>query len=81
MAIDVDAVYEDGVLKLRQPVDLPERAEVHVTIEPRERAKTSLGRKLLELRDQIARSGAPTLGWDEVEEEVTGRRGGWRDTQ
>jgi predicted DNA-binding antitoxin AbrB/MazE fold protein len=33
MPIDVDAIYENGVLKLKRPVDLPEKAEVHVTIE------------------------------------------------
>lgn len=32
MTIDVDAIYENGVLKLKEPLDLPEKAEVHVTI-------------------------------------------------
>jgi predicted DNA-binding antitoxin AbrB/MazE fold protein len=32
MTIDVDAVYEDGVLKPERPLDLKERAKVHVTI-------------------------------------------------
>ncbi len=33
MAIGVDAVYEDGVLKLEHPVDLEDRTKVHVVIE------------------------------------------------
>lgn len=33
MAIDVDAVYEDGVLKPERPLALQERAKVHITIE------------------------------------------------
>ena len=81
MTIDVDAVYEDGVLKLKQRVDLPENAEVHVTIETDPQAKTPLGRRLRELRAEIVRSGTPLLGWEEVEQEVVSRRGGWREEQ
>lgn len=33
MTIDVDAVYEDGVLKPERPLALKDRAKVHVTIE------------------------------------------------
>lgn len=36
MTIDVDAVYEDGVLKPERPLALKEKAKVHVTIEARE---------------------------------------------
>jgi predicted DNA-binding antitoxin AbrB/MazE fold protein len=32
MTIDVDAVYEDGVLKPERPLALKEKAKVHVTI-------------------------------------------------
>jgi predicted DNA-binding antitoxin AbrB/MazE fold protein len=81
MTIDVEAIYENGVLKLKRPVNLPERAEVHVTIEAPDLARTPLGRKLLELRARITKSGAPTLGWDEIEEEVASRRGGWREAR
>ncbi len=81
MTIDVDAIYEDGVLKLKKPVNLPERSEVHVTIEAPQPARTALGRKLLELRSRIAESGAPALGWDEIEDEVAARRGGWREAR
>ena len=79
MTIDVDAIYENGVLKLKQPVDLPENAEVHVTIQTDAEAKTPLGRRLRELRAEIARSGMTPLGWDEIESEVAFRRGGWRE--
>ena len=79
MTIDVDAVYENGALKLKQPVALPENAEVHVTIQTNAEAKTPLGRRLRELRAEIARSGAASLGWDEIESEVALRRGGWRE--
>ena len=33
MMIDVDAVYENGVLKPERPLQLGEKAKVHVTIE------------------------------------------------
>ena len=79
MTIDVDAVYENGVLKLKEPVDLPENAEVHVTIQTGVDARTPLGRRLRELRAEIMKSGAPPLGWDDIEAEVAARRGGWRE--
>lgn len=79
MTIDVDAVYENGVLKLKQPVDLPENAEVRVTIQTDTGARTPLGHRLRELRAAIARSGAAPLGWDEIDAEVAARRGGWRE--
>lgn len=77
--IDVDAVYENGVLRLKQPVDLPDNAEVHVTIQTSTEARTPMGRRLRELRSEIMRSGVTPLGWDEIEEEVAMRRGGWRE--
>jgi predicted DNA-binding antitoxin AbrB/MazE fold protein len=81
MTIDVEAIYEDGVLKLKCPVNLPERAEVHVTIKASEPARTPLGRRLVELRARIAESGVPALGWDDIEGEVAARRGGWREAR
>ena len=77
MTIDVEAIYENGVLNTKQPVDLPENAEVHVTIQAAIDARTSLGRRLRELRAEIARSGLAPLGWDQIESEVALRRGGW----
>jgi predicted DNA-binding antitoxin AbrB/MazE fold protein len=79
MTIDVDAVYENGVLRLKQAVDLAENAEVHVTIQTDAEATTALGRRLRELRAEIARSGNAPLGWDGIETEVALRRGGWRE--
>lgn len=79
MTIDIDAVYENGVLKLKQPLDLPENTEVHVIIQTGTEARTPLGRRLRELRAEIARSGLASLGWDEIESEVAVRRGGWRE--
>jgi predicted DNA-binding antitoxin AbrB/MazE fold protein len=79
MTIDVDAVYENGVLKLKEWVDLPENAEVHVTIQTDAEAKTRLGRRLRELRAEINKSGIAPLDWDEIETEVALRRGGWRE--
>lgn len=77
--IDVDAVYENGVLRLKEPVDLPENTEVHVRIQAGIEAQTPLGRRLRELRSEIMKSGVTPLGWDEIQEEVTLRRGGWRE--
>ncbi len=79
MTIDVDAVYENGVLKLKQPVDLPENAEVHVTIQTGTEARTPLGRRLRELRAKIVKSGAALLGWEEIDSEVAVRRGGFSE--
>ena len=79
MTFDVDAVYENGVLELKQPVDLPENAEVHVTIQASGASRTPLGRRLRELRSEIMKEGLAPLGWDEIESEVAIRRGGWRE--
>ena len=38
MTIDVDAVYEDGVLKPERPLAPQEKAKVHVTIEAKAEA-------------------------------------------
>ena len=81
MTISVDAVYEDGVLKLDRPVDLADKTRVHVTIENEPPARTALGQQLRALREQIVTSGAAPLGWDEIEEEVATRRGGWRESR
>lgn len=66
-------------MKLEQPVDLPENTEVRATIQTDAEARTPLGRRLRELRAEIARSGMAPLGWDEIEAEVAVRRGGWRE--
>ncbi len=79
MTTDVGAVYENGILTLKHPVDLPENTDVHVTIQTAAEARSPLGRRLRELRAEIARSGMAPLGWDEIESEVAVRRGGWRE--
>ena len=80
MVIAIDAVYEGGVLKPKEPLDLPDRAEVRVTIETQAGgARTPLGRRLWELRSEVQRSGAPPLDWDGIAEEVRARRRGWRE--
>jgi predicted DNA-binding antitoxin AbrB/MazE fold protein len=77
MSISVEAVYEDGVLKLDRPLDLAEKTRVHVRIESgAETPHTPLGSTLLALREQILAAGAIPLGWDEVSAEVASRRGG-----
>ena len=37
MTIHIDAVYEDGVLKPERPLDLEEKAKVHVIIEAKDK--------------------------------------------
>jgi predicted DNA-binding antitoxin AbrB/MazE fold protein len=81
MTIDVDAVYENGVLKLKKPVDLPEKAEVHVTIKTTAPSRTPLGRLLRELHSKIVTPETPGLSWEEIDDEVASRRGGWRETR
>ena len=41
MTIDVDAVYEDGVLKPEQPLALDDKTKVRVTIEVKTQAAAS----------------------------------------
>lgn len=79
MTIAVDAVYEDGVLKPKTPVNLPEKAEVRITIETDEPARTSLGKDLRALRAQALAEGPPALDYEGVLEEVRARRGGFRE--
>lgn len=79
MVIAVDAIFENGVLKPRSPVDLPERSEVRLTIEtPVQTSMSDLGRRLHELRKEIVASAEPLLDWDEIRAEVSSRRGGWQ---
>lgn len=70
MTIAVDAVYENGVLKPKTQVNLPEKAEVRVTIETNEPARTPLGRNLRALRARALAEGAPLLDREGILEEV-----------
>jgi hypothetical protein len=40
--------------------------------------RTPLGAKLRALREKILAAGDPTLGWDEISQEIATRRGGVR---
>jgi predicted DNA-binding antitoxin AbrB/MazE fold protein len=79
MAITVDAVWEGGVLRPARPLDLPDKTHVHVTIESEEPARTPLGARLREIREQILSDPNTPLveSWDGVEREVAAIRGGW----
>jgi predicted DNA-binding antitoxin AbrB/MazE fold protein len=80
MTIVVEAIYENGVLKPARPVDLPDKAEVQLTIETRDDSpKTALGQKLRALRAEILAAGSPVLDWEGIEAEVASHRGGWRE--
>jgi predicted DNA-binding antitoxin AbrB/MazE fold protein len=79
MTIAVEAIYENGVLRPKSPVDLPEKAVVRITIETDEPARTPLGRDLRALRAQAVAEGAPLLDAEGVLEEVRARRGGFRE--
>lgn len=77
MAIAVDAIFEQGVLKPSSDLGLPERSTVHLTIEvPTTAPMSELGRQLLELRERVIASADPLLDWSEIHAEVAARRGG-----
>jgi len=80
VSITVDATYENGVLRPDRPLDLADKARVHVIIESEAgSARTPLGSRLHALREQILASGTPTLDWDQIAAEVATRRGGFRE--
>jgi predicted DNA-binding antitoxin AbrB/MazE fold protein len=79
MTIAINAVYEDGVLKPEEPVNIPDKSRVRVIIETSEVARTPLGKRLRELRAEILGRGEATLDWTGIEDEVAARRGGWRE--
>jgi predicted DNA-binding antitoxin AbrB/MazE fold protein len=81
MPITVDATYQDGVLKPDLPLALPDGSRVHVVIEGESPARTTPGSRLRELRAKIVESGSPQLGWDDISDEVSSHRGGWRENR
>lgn len=82
MTMAVEAIYEDGVLKLERPLALADKTRVHIVIEPRTTLpRTPLGSTLQALREQILASGVAPLDWDEISDEVAARRGGFRDSR
>ncbi len=50
---------------------IPEYADAESPTQP----KTALGRRLLAIRAKKVASGEPLLSWEEIEQEVEGRRG------
>jgi len=54
----ITAIYEDGVLKPKEPLDLPPQSEVRVTIEPIHPQKARTGNLLAFLKS------LPSLGED-----------------
>jgi predicted DNA-binding antitoxin AbrB/MazE fold protein len=64
MPIQVDAIYEHGMLRPLQPLDLPENEVVVVTITPAA-SRRSDRRYLAALREAI-RDAGPAPGLDEV---------------
>jgi hypothetical protein len=40
-------------------------------------ARTSLGKKLLEVRQKILANGRPLLDWDDIDREITQQRHRW----
>lgn len=68
MVVTVPAVYEKGTLRLLKPIDLPEQAEVQVTIEAVTKSKPhypTCSRSLAQLK---AITDAIALGGDALEE-------------
>jgi len=81
MTIAVDAIWEHGTLRPDKPLDLPDKARVHVIIEREEPARTPLGTRLREIRRDILRDPGTRLleSWEDVEREVRAARGGWTE--
>ena len=65
MTRTVDAIYEDGLLRLEEPVDLRERTQVRVRIELPEPAKGPIAamQRLIELTE----SSADTVDEEELQ--------------
>ena len=54
MAISVEAVYEDGVLKPSEPLPLRERERVRLTVEPERGTRTLIPCEDPELIERVA---------------------------
>jgi predicted DNA-binding antitoxin AbrB/MazE fold protein len=59
MPITVEAVYENGVLKLEQPLPLKEHEKVRVTVQP----GTPPGEEPADEAERIVRRSYGLLGW------------------
>ncbi|HMF11817.1 MAG TPA: antitoxin family protein [Gemmataceae bacterium] len=62
MSIVVDAVYENGVLKLSEPLPFNEHAPVRVTVEPAATGLAASSRRPTDLAQILAHAGAVDLG-------------------
>lgn len=68
MVVTVPAVYENGTLRLLEPLDLPEQAEVQVTIESVTNLKPCYPTHSRSLAQLKAITGAIALGGDALKE-------------
>jgi predicted DNA-binding antitoxin AbrB/MazE fold protein len=62
MSITVDAVYENGVLKLNQPLPFQEHEAVRITVEPVSRSVPASTKHSADLARIMAHAGAVDLG-------------------
>ena len=62
MSLTVDAVYEDGVLKLNRPLPFKEHEAVRVTVEPALTGAASPPKRTADLARLLAHAGAVDLG-------------------
>jgi predicted DNA-binding antitoxin AbrB/MazE fold protein len=62
MSITVDAVYENGVLKLSGTLPFKEREAVRVTVEPAASLAASSTKRTADLARLLAHAGAVDLG-------------------
>jgi predicted DNA-binding antitoxin AbrB/MazE fold protein len=78
VSIVFEAVWENGVLTPKTPLDLPEGSTVHLVIEVIEEippSRTALGADLRAIRERIVASGIPLLTKEEILQEIHERRG------
>jgi len=68
MVVTVPAVYENGILRLLEPLDLPEQSEVQVTIESVTKLKPYYPTHSHSLAQLKTLTGAIVLGGDALKE-------------
>jgi predicted DNA-binding antitoxin AbrB/MazE fold protein len=62
MSFTIEAVYENGVLKLREALPFDEHTTVRVTVEPAVTDAASSGKRMADLGRILAHAGAVDLG-------------------
>lgn len=74
MSITVEATYEDGTLKLDEPLPLKERQRVEIVIRtPLDLPSTGPGASVEEREEALRRLFSlqlPVADWDEMEQEI-----------